>query len=166
MNATTASATIWQMMKGQISRSMLSIGTFPIEATTKRTAPTGGVLSPILSARTTVMPKCSGWMPSWAAIGARIGVRMMIDAVRSMKQPTMRRRMQTSRRKKYLFVVIPRIVDAMVWGICATVSTQLRMPPTETRRSDTPEMATVFFRASQIFRSVSVLKMNRPTKSA
>jgi hypothetical protein len=59
---------------------------------TKSTIPNGGVSRPIIMMSTMMTPKCRGSRELACMIGTSTGVRMMMAAVASRKQPTMSRK--------------------------------------------------------------------------
>ncbi len=74
-------------------------------------------------------------MPSFSTIGSRIGTRMVIAAMVSMKQPTNRIRMLASSRNTHLFWVIPSIASVRVCAACDTVSSQAKIEAAVTMNS-------------------------------
>ena len=52
-----------------------------------RLTPNGGVSKPIIRLRTMTRPKCRGSMPTLVSNGARTGIRMLMAAMVSIKQP-------------------------------------------------------------------------------
>ena len=74
-------------------------------------------------------------MPSFRTIGSRIGTRMVIAAMVSMKQPTNRIRMFASSRNTHLFWVMPRIAVGQDLRRLATVSSQAKIEAAVTMNS-------------------------------
>ena len=74
-------------------------------------------------------------MPSFSTIGSRIGTRMVIAAMVSMKQPTNRIRMLASSRNTHLLWVIPSIASVRIWAACDTVSSQAKIEAAVTMNS-------------------------------
>ena len=66
--------------------------------TAKRTAPTGGVISPKTRFRQMTIPMWTGSIPRWMAMGARTGVTMTRAGAVSMGIPMRSSRMLMSRR--------------------------------------------------------------------
>ncbi len=79
-------------------------------------SPHGRCVEPDIERKHHRYPEMEGMDAHSRGYGGKDGVRMTMDAVRSMKQPTTSRRAQTRRRKTYLFPVMPRIPAAIVWG--------------------------------------------------
>ena len=68
---------------------------------TYRQTPTGGVITPIASVRTTIMPRWSSLNPSDFTVGSSTGTRIKIAAPGSMKVPTTSRRTTNRRRNSH-----------------------------------------------------------------
>ena len=83
----------------------------------KRTAPTGGVKSPIPQLRTTMIPNWIGSIPQVLAIGRRIGVAIKMIGAISMIHPKTRRIRFKRRIKIILFEVRDVIAFAAISGI-------------------------------------------------
>src|SRR5947208_15419691 len=79
-----------------------------------------------------------GSMPSFRTIGSRIGTRMVMAAMVSMKQPTNRIRMLASSRNTHLLWVIPSIASVSICAACETVNSHAKMEDADTiKRTDT-----------------------------
>ena len=64
-----------------------SILTLAIPHPINKTLPTGGVQIPIHRFDTNIIPKCTGFNPSFVAIGKNIGVNIKIVGVKSINVP-------------------------------------------------------------------------------
>jgi TRAP-type uncharacterized transport system fused permease subunit len=101
-----------------------SITDMPVmPAVTNRFSPTGGVTIPISRFTVMMMPRCTGSMPSLVAIGNRIGARIRMMPVGSMKQPAISSRTLTTIRNTHGCMPQPMIASAMTCGIRSVVST-------------------------------------------
>src|SRR3954451_5412294 len=76
-----------------------------------------------------------GSIPSFRTIGSKIGTRMVIAAMVSMKQPTNRIRMLARKRNTHLLVVSPRIASERIWAAFETVSSQAKIEAAVTMKS-------------------------------
>ena len=74
-------------MKGQSSFVIASTFSPVTEARTNRQAPTGGVISEMLSARMIMIPAWTGSMPILTVSGASTGARMIRVALMSITSP-------------------------------------------------------------------------------
>src|SRR3546814_14057775 len=81
---------------GKAARTTCRIGIPVIPEVTNRLSPTGGVIMPISMFTTMMMPRWIGSMPSFMAMGNRIGARIRMIAEGSMKLPATSRRMLTT----------------------------------------------------------------------
>jgi len=70
-----------------MARDSLSRFVSPIEQAMNKQTPTGGVVKPITRLSTKMTPKCSGSTPICFIKGSKTGVRIISDAVVSMKVP-------------------------------------------------------------------------------
>ena len=94
--------------------------------------PTGGVNSPIIRFSTMTRPNCTGSIPTCTAIGSNTGVRIVIAAMVSRKQPTTR-----SRTLIMLMITIgSRLMEsiasakASVTRVVARIQPKIEAPPT------------------------------------
>src|SRR3954467_14060112 len=97
--------------------------------------PSGGCNRPIIRFSVMIRPKWIGSMPSLRQIGNRIGTRMVIAAVVSMKQPTNRIRTLASARNTHLLWVMLSIQSDSIWAACDTVSNQAKIDAAVTMNS-------------------------------
>ena len=67
------------------------MGTLATPQPTKRALPTGGVQIPIQRLKHITIPKWTGWSPSLMATGRKIGVKIKMAGVKSIKVPMTRR---------------------------------------------------------------------------
>src|SRR6187200_3180542 len=104
-------------------------------ASTKRTIPIGGWSRPIIRLSTLTRPKWIGSMPSWVAIGSRIGTRIVIAAVGSRKQPTKSISRLASRRKTHASLVNASTQAAIAAVTPVAVSIQPKIDAAATMKS-------------------------------
>lgn len=110
-------------MNGIIPFNITSIGESAIREATKRLIPSGGVIKPIAKLVTMIKPKWIGSTPSDAATGIKIGAKIRIAGVVSIKQPTINNKRLISRRIIILFEEIAIKPFATIVGICSKVIT-------------------------------------------
>jgi len=77
-------------MNGATDRTNLSYETSAMPFTTKRSNPTGGVMSPMDRLTTMMRPKKMGSIPAAKAIGNNSGVNMVIAADAFRKHPAIK----------------------------------------------------------------------------
>src|SRR5699024_730908 len=80
--------TIIIMINGIIARTKGSNVVLPTRAPTNSDTPTGGVINPIAKLATMMIPKWVGSIPIDVTTGSKIGVKITIAAIASMKVPT------------------------------------------------------------------------------
>ncbi|MCY1550760.1 hypothetical protein D9M68_870350 [compost metagenome] len=90
---------------------------------TNRFRPTGGVTMPISMFTTMITPRWIGSMPSSVAMGNRIGARIRMMPVGSMKLPAISRMMLTTSRNIQGDMPTARMCSAIVCGMRSVVST-------------------------------------------
>ena len=122
--------------------------TLPTEQPTKRQLPTGGVTMPIQRLKVIITPKCTGSTPSDSAIGRKIGVKMRMAGVMSMKKPTTSKIRLMVSRMMTLFSERARMASSMMMGMSALAIAQL-MPEEQPISSMT--MALVTMESKKIF---------------
>src|SRR5699024_12487155 len=81
-------AIIIAINSGKLALTILSKGTFPTAEETNKLTPTGGVMKPIDKLTTIMTPKCIGSTTISVATCNRIGVKITIAAIVSIKAPT------------------------------------------------------------------------------
>ena len=110
-------------MNGMIPFKMTSIGESAIREATKRLIPSGGVINPMAKLVTMIKPKWIGSTPIEAATGIKIGAKIKIAGVVSIKQPTTNNKRLMSKRITILFEEIAIKPLATIVGICSKVIT-------------------------------------------
>ena len=95
-----------------------------IRAPTKSTLPTGGVITPTERFITTIAPKWTGSTPNSVTIGRKIGTKMRMAGVGSMKVPTASRTTIMMMRTTTLESVKPSTASEMMSGIRAKLMTK------------------------------------------
>mgnify|MGYP002131419123 CR=1 FL=1 len=129
--------------KGHMDAVMRSIFSPVIELRTNRLAPTGGVIRPMFSASTIMIPAWTGFMPIDVASAPRIGPRIINTALMSMNIP----RTKSSRRIIWRIIdgseVRPRNRWVIICGSFMKVIHQLRMEAAAMIRKTTPVMRAV-----------------------
>lgn len=110
-------------MNGTIPFKMTSIGESAIREATKRLIPSGGVINPMAKLVTMIKPKWIGSTPIEAATGIKIGAKIKIAGVVSIKQPTISNKRLMSKRITILFEEIAIKPFATIVGICSKVIT-------------------------------------------
>ena len=87
---TTNSISIIAAKNGSKGLITLDTDTLATPAPTKRMVPTGGVHKPMQRLRTITIPKWTGSIPNCVTTGKKMGVKMRIAGVMSIKVPTTR----------------------------------------------------------------------------
>src|SRR3546814_18563203 len=82
-------------------------------------------------------------MPSFNTSGSRIGTRMVMAAMVSMKQPTTRISTLASSRNTHLLWVTARIASVSVWAACVVVSSQANPDAAVTMNSTDADVSIV-----------------------
>ena len=103
---------------------MVVTGVCPTLEETNSILPTGGVNAPSDTSRTKITPKCTGSMPNSAAKGANSGAKIGTEAVSTIKQPTISRKITVMIKKVAVLLEKLIMAAAIFWGICLLVSTQ------------------------------------------
>ena len=112
---------------GKMATVVCSTDSFEIRANTKSTMPRGGCSNPIMRFNTMTKPKWIGSMPSFKTIGNKMGTRIVIAAVVSMKHPTRRISKFAKNKKTHLFCVKPRTQSASICAAWLVVNNQAKI---------------------------------------
>ena len=111
--------------KGSIFLVTLAMVVFPTPQPMKRQVPTGGVQRPMERFAIIVIPKCTGCIPKEVTTGKKIGVKIKIAGVMSIKVPTPSNIRLIVKRIRIGFSDSPSKSVLTVWGIFAMVMIQL-----------------------------------------
>ena len=79
---------IMLMKNGTVAFAIVIIGNPDTPEPTNKFTPRGGVINPIARLTTMIIPKCIGSYPRLIATGNNSGVKIIIAATVSIKQPT------------------------------------------------------------------------------
>ena len=112
------------------------------------------------------MPKCTGLMPKAVTSGTRIGARMMIADMVSMKVPTRIRNTLIHSRITSGLVDTPDMAAEICWGMVSRVITLASSAEQATTIISAPEMRWVCSKASWSARASSCRYTKRATTSA
>src|SRR5690606_36995178 len=123
-NTTTSSARMMARRNGHSRVMTGSMRSRAIRAPTKSTLPTGGVITPTERFITTIAPKWTGSTPNSVTIGRKIGTKMRMAGVGSMKVPTASRTTIMMMRTTTLESVKPSTASEMMSGIRAKLMTK------------------------------------------
>ncbi|MCY1310519.1 hypothetical protein D9M70_607180 [compost metagenome] len=104
-------------------------------ANTNSTIPMGGCSRPIIRFSVMIRPKWIGSMPSLSTMGSRIGTRMVMAAIVSMKQPTIRISTLAINRNTHLFCVTLRMPSVSACAAWVVVSSQANTDAAVTMKS-------------------------------
>ena len=107
---------------GIIALEIASIERPEIPDPTNKLTPNGGVMNPIAKLTTMIIPKWIGSIPMFTAIGSKIGVKIMIAANVSIKQPTINSNNVISKMIIIGFSEIDNIKSVTICGICSIVN--------------------------------------------
>ena len=127
MYVTNNSTKIAASMNGMMERLILSREIPAMPLLTKRQTPRGGVVRPMTRFRTITAPKWIGSRPNCFANGRRTGVRMINEAVVSMKVPTNRRKRLIMMRINQRLLMLTVRKAIIFCGSCKAATSQPKM---------------------------------------
>src|SRR5690606_6360726 len=152
--------------QGRIAIVVRSTDSFDTRASTNSTMPSGGCSRPIIRFRVMTRPKWIGSMPSFSTSGNRMGTRMVMAAMVSMKQPTTRISRFASSRNTHLLCVTARMASVSVCAAWVVVSSHANTEAAVTMNSTDAVVSMVSKVALASVRSVIERYRTRPRNSA